>query len=762
MDEINEIQQTVIRLINQSNQSIFLTGKAGTGKTTLLHKIINTTHKNTVVVAPTGIAALNAGGVTIHSMFQIAPNAYVPDLTYVPTNESEVRVDSVATLAKTFKMAAAKLSVIRSMELLVIDEVSMLRADTLDAIDYVMRKVRRRERPFGGVQVLFIGDLLQLPPVVKNDEWRILQKYYNSMFFFDALVIKQLPPIYIELKKIYRQQDEKFIHILNHLRNNVIDQDDIKVLAQYIHKDIDLQKLNGYIYLTTHNAKADNINAQSLSRIQSKSYTFKAEIEGDFPEKIYPLDEKLTLKVGAQIMFTKNDPNAEKRYFNGKMGFIHSLSDDEIYVNFPEENLIFELEKYEWFNVKYQINENTKEIEEKTIGAFVHFPIKLAWAITVHKSQGLTFDKAILDVADVFQPGQAYVALSRLRSLDGLILVDHLKMHHIHNDQTVMNYAQNEADLTSIQQILKVETKKYAQDYIIRSFDFQKIVNSWYRHSYTYNDQATNSEKAKHSAWAKSQSLAISTVADVSQKFIKWINEQFSNPAFDMTLVLRKVIGANDHFFAIFDEVYESLVAKLEELKRVKRIKEYYNELGELEDELAKTIFGMTKSKYIISCIHEGKDLDKVNLKDDFIEKYKLSKLSKVKDALKTQHVTLIEDESAFESINTYKAKKPKLKKDEKSTYEITLEQYQEGKKMDEIAINRKLTLGTIEGHMAKLIEDKKVNAQDVISASELKKLDEIFMDYKGGELGEMKEMAGPEFSFGMLRLYRAYINTKK
>ncbi len=761
MDEINEVQHSVLQLINQSNQSIFLTGKAGTGKTTLLHKIIHTTHKNAVVVAPTGIAALNAGGVTIHSMFQIAPIAYVPDLTYLPSSDEATRVESVVSLAKIFKMGAAKLSVIRSMDLLIIDEVSMLRADTLDAIDYVMRKIRRRERPFGGVQVLFIGDLMQLPPVVKNDEWRILNKYYNSMFFFDAQVIKQSPPVYVELKKIYRQRDEKFISILNHLRNNVINHDDMKVLDQYIKGDIDLQKLDGHIYLTTHNAKADNINVHSLANISSKPYTYKADIQGDFPDRIFPVDEKLILKVGAQIMFTKNDPNPEKRYYNGKMGIVHSLSNDEIYVKFPDENFTFELEKYEWSNVKYKVNENTKEVEEETIGTFVQYPIKLAWAITIHKSQGLTFDKAILDVADVFQPGQAYVALSRLRSLDGLILVDQLKMRNISSDQSVMNYAQNEADLETIQDILKVETKKYLQDYIVKSFDFQKIINHWHRHASTYNGQATNSEKNKHYNLAKHQTMSISKTAEVSQKFIKWINEQFAWSEFELYRIEQKVKGANDHFFVILDEVYESLVSKMVELSRVKRIKEYYNELGDLEDELAKTIFGMVKSMHIISCINHGKELDKSNVKDDFIEKYRISKLAKVKDIMKKKNVSILGDEAAFERVNIYKAKKEKQKKADKSTYEITLDWWVAGKKLDEIAIERKLTLSTIEAHMAKLIEDKKVSPQDVIPSAELKKLDEIFGDYKGGELGEMKEMAGADFSFGLLRLYRAYLKIK-
>ncbi|MDZ4329477.1 MAG: AAA family ATPase, partial [Flavobacterium sp.] len=408
-----------LRFINQTHRSVFLTGKAGTGKTTLLREIIQTTHKNTVVVAPTGIAALNAGGVTIHSMFQLPFGGFIPDNSSPQFSES-TKFETKATLRRHFKMSGLKKSVIRNMELLIIDEVSMLRADLLDAMDYMMQTVRKKNSAFGGVQVLYIGDLLQLPPVIRDEEWRTLKTYYKGKFFFHSHVVQQNPPLYIELSKIFRQTDDTFISVLNNLRNNQISQQDIQTLNQYVKPDFDLKANKGYITLTTHNNKADSMNAQALEDLEGKLVTYKPEITGDFPDKIFPVEQQLQLKVGAQIMFVKNDLSFDKHYFNGKMGIIKSLSSQEILVHFPEENKTIEVEKYEWQNIRYKVDETTKEIEEEVLGTFVHYPIKLAWAITVHKSQGLTFDKAALDVSQVFLPGQAYVALSRLRSLEGL------------------------------------------------------------------------------------------------------------------------------------------------------------------------------------------------------------------------------------------------------------------------------------------------------------------------------------------------------
>ena len=453
MQTISEAAAYTLRFINQTQRSVFLTGKAGTGKTTLLREIIETTHKNTVVVAPTGIAALNAGGVTIHSLFQLPFGGFLPDNSAPDFSES-TKFETKATLRRHFKMSGLKKSVIRNMELLIIDEVSMLRADLLDAMDFMMQTVRKKNSPFGGVQVLFIGDLLQLPPVIRDDEWRTLKNYYKGKFFFHSQVVQQNPPLYIELDKIFRQTDDAFISVLNNLRNNQISKEDIATLNQYVQPNFDLKANKGYITLTTHNAKADTMNTEALDVLEGKEWLYSPEITGDFPDKIYPVDEVLRLKEGAQIMFVKNDLSFDKKYFNGKMGVIKSLSTKEILVHFPEENKTIEVEKYEWQNIRYKVNDTTKEIEEEVLGTFVHYPIKLAWAITVHKSQGLTFDKVIANLGAAFASGQVYVALSRCTSFSGLILKSRIEQNAIKTDPRVLEFAQNETPETLIVQEL--------------------------------------------------------------------------------------------------------------------------------------------------------------------------------------------------------------------------------------------------------------------------------------------------------------------
>src|SRR5690554_1551203 len=373
--EVSELAQYTVNFINQTSRNVFLTGKAGTGKTTLLKEIIETTHKNTVVVAPTGIAALNAGGVTIHSLFQLPFAGFLPTHNQPPQIGANIRFENRNTLRRHFRMSKTKQEVLRNMELLIIDEVSMLRADVLDAMDFMLQSIRRNNEAFGGVQVLFIGDLLQLPPVVRHQEWEVFKNYYAGMFFFHSHVIQQNPLLYIELDKIYRQTEQSFIEVLNNLRNNHITPQDIELLNKYVQPDFDVKNKQGYITLTTHNAKADNLNQTALKELKGKKHSYYPEIVGDFPEKIYPIEEELELKLGAQIIFIKNDLSYEKRYFNGKMGIIHSLSEEEIVVHFPEENKFIEIEKYEWENIRYTVDENTKEINDEVLGTFTHYPI---------------------------------------------------------------------------------------------------------------------------------------------------------------------------------------------------------------------------------------------------------------------------------------------------------------------------------------------------------------------------------------------------
>lgn len=743
-----------LQFINQTNKSIFLTGKAGTGKTTLLKEIITTTHKNTVVVAPTGIAALNAGGVTIHSMFQLPFAAFLPDNKDVADFFGGIKFESRATLTRHFKMNATKRSVIRNMELLIIDEVSMLRADVLDAMDFMMRKVRRTERPFGGTQVLFIGDLLQLPPVVKNEEWQVLRKYYSGMFFFHSHVVQQYPPLYIELEKIYRQTDNEFIAVLNNLRQNKITNSDVDILNQFVQPNFDLKKNKGYITLTTHNAKANTINQQSLTDLKGKTHSYYPEIVGDFPEKIFPLDEKLELKAGAQIMFVKNDLNFDKQFFNGKMGVIHSLSDNEILVHFPEENKTIEVEKYEWQNIKYSINPNTKEIEEEVIGTFVHYPIKLAWAITVHKSQGLTFDKAALDVSQVFAPGQAYVALSRLRSLKGLILLSPIRMNGISSDDEVLSYSENKASEAILKAQLQEETKNFVLQSLLKTFDFKEIVQEWRNLFYSFKAEAPKSPKAKHSKWANEQYLKMEALEIPAQKFQSQLFKLFKATDLDLTFVQERCNAAYDYFFKIFDEVAEDLLLKIEEIKRTKKVKTFYDELVLLEELQIQSIIQFMKVKQLIAIVADGQTISKENLKTQEASVYKINKLVTVANRFRAEFASLIEEEedtSYYENPKKKKAKEPK-----KSTIEETLELWKQNLSIYDIAKQRKLTPQTIFNHFSKLIQAEAVELSDILPEDKVSALQKAFKNYKGESLGELKELHGDAFSWDELRLYKA------
>ena len=755
MQTISEAAAYTLRFINQTHRSVFLTGKAGTGKTTLLREIIQTTHKNTVVVAPTGIAALNAGGVTIHSMFQLPFGGFIPDNS-APQFSDSTKFETKATLRRHFKMNGVKKSVIRNMELLIIDEVSMLRSDLLDAMDYMMQSVRKKNAPFGGVQVLFIGDLLQLPPVIRDEEWRTLKTYYRGKFFFHSHVVQQNPPLYIELSKIFRQTDDTFISVLNNLRNNQISQQDIQTLNKYVKPDFDLKANKGYITLTTHNNKADTMNAQALEDLEGKLVVYHPDIVGDFPEKIFPVEQQLQLKVGAQVMFVKNDLSADKNYFNGKMGIIKSLSSEEILVHFPEENKTIEVDKYEWKNIRYKVDEITKEIEEEVLGTFVHYPIKLAWAITVHKSQGLTFDKAALDVSQVFLPGQAYVALSRLRSLEGLILLSPLRMNGISNDQDVMDYSLNKATDDFLENALHFETKNFIHNYLITSFNWMDLAQEWRNHKFSYNDNGESSIKSKQAVWASRQLDIMEQLLDPSKKFIAQLNKLFSQETVDLNHVSERVQAAYSYFMQPMDELVFEILWKIEEVQRSKKAKAYYEELVVLEDWQTKAVLQLMKAKLLIETVVAGETISKEKLTSSEIKNYISRKITVIQEQFKKVNITLIDDDK---DLVRYTSSKSKTKLPKKSTVQETYDLWVEKKSIADIATIRVLTKQTIYSHFVQLIQTKAVSISEVLPEDKIQTLAKAFQGYKEESLNALMEKNSEKFTWNEARMYKASLN---
>ena len=745
------------QFINQTHQNIFLTGKAGTGKTTLLRKIKETTHKNVAIVAPTGIAALNAGGVTIHSFFQLPFAGFIPEFGAQPDFSQTVKFETKETLKRHMTMNKTRIQLIRNIELLIIDEVSMLRADLLDAIDWTLRNVRRIHEPFGGVQVLFIGDLLQLPPVVKQEEWQVLSRYYNGIFFFHARVFQETQPLYIELSTIYRQQDQAFIQVLNNLRNNEISAADVEILNQYVQPDFNPTSNEGYITLTTHNVKADEMNAKALGALPGKKVSYAAEITGDYPKHLFPLEETLELKIGAQVMFVKNDLSFDKHYFNGKMGKIAALSDQEITVYFPEEKKTITVEKFEWTNIRYALNQATGEITEETLGTFVHYPLKLAWAITVHKSQGLTFEKAVLDVADVFAPGQAYVALSRLRTLDGLVLTKPMRMNGLSNDQQVVAFSQNKAPEDQLAAYLTQHTKNYLINTLQQAFDWYELNSKWAIHESSYQIVGVKSEKAKNKQWISLQNQIIQSTSDPAQKFRRQLVQIAQAPNFDMAFLNERVVAAYHYFFKLFDAVLSSNLKKIAELSRARKTKQYAEELEELDELITTTILKIKKARILIETLASGREISKTTVWNTEISSYKLAKIAAVKQELKQVPSLLDDEDEVIDTIFEKTVKKDKGGSNKKSTYELTLELLEQGKDVAEIARIRQVSKQTINNHFVYLIRSEQIQLSDVMQPKRISELETMFEGFTGTSLGPLKEKLGAKATWDELKLYQAY-----
>jgi hypothetical protein len=719
-----------LQFVNQTSQHIFLTGKAGTGKTTFLKHVKEQSAKNLVIVAPTGVAAINAGGVTMHSFFQLPFGPFIPNgqRGWGDGDERNFGIATPQTIFKNIRFNKAKLELVQELELLVIDEVSMLRADMLDAVDLILRHFRRQPlMPFGGVQVLYIGDLFQLPPVVKNEEWEILKPTYKSPYFFDALVLQQAAPVYLELKKIYRQNEAGFINLLNKIRNNCSEAEDLELLHSRYDPHFRPPDSERYIILTTHNAKVDLINRRELARLPGESYSFEASIEKEFNEKALPAEKILQLKAGAQIMFLKNDKGEFRRYYNGKIGIISRLDENEIYVEFPNEPGELLLEKETWLNIRYHYNKERGTIEEEELGKFIQYPIRLAWAITIHKSQGLTFQKAIIDAGESFAPGQVYVALSRLVSIDGLVLYSKIQPHCIQTDERVLQFAHAEISTLELQQQLSIEQKNFITYSLIRSFDCTKIVEKFREFNEDYEDRLIP-DKGIAVGWFEQLLDKLIQQEELGSRFKLQLEELLPMAPDDRYKSLQqRVSAATDYFTKALDECIASIRQHVKEFRAKQRVKTYLKDLSHLDSLLMRKKQELAKARKMAEELQDGRNPTEI--------------LSGTVEADKQKQTAL--------SINQM-PRAPKLRKGE--TFRLSLDLFKAGKSIVDIAALRSLSPSTIEAHLVTFIATGEIKLSELVSAKKIESLLKVIDELGPVPLARIKEKLGDAFAYSEIR----------
>ncbi|MGN6493346.1 MAG: helix-turn-helix domain-containing protein [Agriterribacter sp.] len=728
-DTSNLYFQRALQFVCNTNRHIFLTGKAGTGKTTFLRYLKEHCTKKMAIVAPTGVAAINAGGTTMHSFFQL------PFGPFLPTRQTQP--GGVATnehgLFRNLRFNKDKRQLLQELELLIIDEVSMLRADMLDAIDTILRHFRKQLLvPFGGVQMLYIGDLFQLPPVVGTEEWEILQAVYASPFFFDALAVRQSPPVYLELKKIYRQNEAEFINILNNIRNNLATEADLATLHRYYKPGFEPVKDENYITLTTHNARADAINRQELSKLAGKMYEFKGEINGDFNERAVPADMNLQLKPGAQIMFVKNDKGEVRRYYNGKIGTVRRIDKDKIYIDFPgEEELL--LEKETWRNIRYRYDNEKDSIEEEELGSFTQYPIKLAWAITIHKSQGLTFEKAIIDAGASFAAGQVYVALSRLTSLNGLILYSRIYPESIHTDPRVIGFAATEADETELDTQLEEDQRIFLTTSLSQTFSFAKLFDRVEQHFEAYEHRQLP-DKNNSILWAEKLLQQCRELLEVSEKFQKQLSVLLAETADVGYEKLNERVSAASGYFVQSIANLQALVKEhIEVVKPLSKVKKYLAELQELDVEFIRKKMQVEQA---------------VPLSEGLLKGMRVADLL----LLQQQHHKII----------VIKEEPVKVKAKKGDSHRMSLDMYKAGKTIRDIATERQLAPTTIEGHLAYFIPTGEVTLAELLPEEKIQKIKQAIEE--AGETSSstiIKEKLGDDYSYGEIRMVLADLRLK-
>ncbi|WP_054851735.1 helix-turn-helix domain-containing protein [Olleya sp. ITB9] len=803
--EINKDLILANNFVNNTDRNIFLTGKAGTGKTTFLHKLKRDSLKRIVIVAPTGVAAINAKGVTIYSFFQLPFGPILPnDDLNTPSGFKR-------------KFSKTKINIIKSMDLLIIDEISMVRADLLDGIDKTLRRFRDRKVVFGGVQVLMIGDLQQLSPVVKDNDWHLLKQFYKNPFFFSSYAYQGCQPISVELKHIYRQDNPKFIDILNEIRTNTLSKASTDELNKRYNPNFIPSDNDGYISLTTHNNKAEQVNNSALANLKGKEKTYNAKIEGKFPEFSYPNKDKLVLKVGAQVMFVKNDSSIEKRYFNGKIGKVILLDKDEVVIKCPDDEFNIITKPEVWDNINYNVDPETKAITENKIGSYTQMPLRLAWSITIHKSQGLTFDKAIIDAEGAFAHGQTYVALSRCKSLEGLVLKSKITSNQIISDNNVIQFNKEAEANQPTELILNQSKSSYQLGLISEIFNFYKflypvnrILDIYYKNigSFQGNIEAplitikdtvasllkvANGFKAQLSELT-SKALLPESNDQIQERFIKAINyfksqtdskiidtyktfnfstdnknlEKDFNKQLD---TVEELIAIKTLYFSNFNKGFKvntflelraksvfltkekpkksrtSVIDGTTNVELFELLRELRNTIAEREDLIHFQIFTQKSLYEMCETLPTNKtELLNVNgFGKTRVEKYGKEILKVIIDYCNEND---IETSKAIEVFD-----KPKPKRKKGDTMLTSLQLFKAGKSVEQIAFERDLNVNTIIGHLASFIATGEVKITDLISEKHYKELKAIIPKHKFENLSDLKHQIDDKYTYGEIRL---------
>lgn len=817
---INSQLQLAADYIRYTDTHVFLTGKAGTGKTTFLRNLRDITFKRHIIVAPTGVAAINAGGVTIHSFFQLPFGPQIPDelARMIPAQSG----DPAQAASRYQRFTRTKINIIKSIDLLIIDEISMVRADLLDAIDAVLRRFRDRDKPFGGVQLLMIGDLQQLAPIAKEDEWKLLRDYYDTVYFFSSNALQKTDYIRIELKHIYRQSDLSFIQILAKVRDNQLDDHGLQALEKRYIPNFRPGDDEGYITLTTHNYQANDINRARLNSISEKLYTFRAKIDGEFHEINYPTDVELKLKTGAQVMFVKNDPSSQKLFYNGKIGKLVSVKDDVLYVRCPGDEAPVAVTPLEWQNSRYTLNEQTKEITEEVIGSFTQYPLKLAWAVTIHKSQGLTFDKAVIDANQAFAHGQVYVALSRCRTLEGLVLSSPIKQQSLRTDAAIGRFTRSLEDNPPDEARLEKARLAYQKSLALELFDFnifqrrlgylQKII----RENSTIFDPAVSGK------------LNVLTegfnrdVIDIAQKFIPHIHQYLQQePDIEKNAALQdRIAKACGYFIPKFEADFLGELPDVEtDNKAVSKaagdvIEKMLREAGVKLECLKICQTGFRIEKFLETRAKAGIEPAIKKKKRPVYEKPAgnpthpelLKKLKQWRDDITRQqnlsqyHVLPLKTIHAISEqlplsrkelldikglgqkkvqrygtdildiISQYMAAHgieksidnsplvitPQEKKPD--TKMVSFDLFKTGKSIKEIAAERNLAHSTIEGHLAHFVGTGEIKIEEFLNPEKVRMIQAHFHKEDDTSLGQAKAALGDDVSWGELRLVQKHL----